>query len=174
MAHPGWRLLGAACALALSAPLLAAGDAAPADLSQRLLAVHNDARRAIGVAPLTWSERLASSAADWARHLVEQGELRHAPVDTTLSQGENLWAGTHAAYTPEDMVSAWIAERSDFTPGTVPDVSRTRNWAGVGHYSQVIWRDTHEVGCAIASSAREDILVCRYANAGNVVGQRPY
>jgi len=30
------------------------------------------------------------------------------------------------------------------------------------------------VGCAEASSAREDILVCRYAEAGNYIGERPF
>jgi hypothetical protein len=30
------------------------------------------------------------------------------------------------------------------------------------------------VGCAEATSTREDILVCRYSAAGNYLGERPF
>jgi hypothetical protein len=46
--------------------------------------------------------------------------------------------------------------------------------ADVGHYTQLVWRATTQVGCASASSEREDILVCRYAEAGNYRGERPF
>jgi hypothetical protein len=36
----------------------------------------------------------------------------------------------------------------------------------------MIWPATERVGCAIASSARADYLVCRYATAGNIDGRR--
>jgi hypothetical protein len=44
----------------------------------------------------------------------------------------------------------------------------------VGHFTQLAWRDTREVGCARATSVREDILVCRYTQAGNYIGQQPF
>ena len=44
----------------------------------------------------------------------------------------------------------------------------------VAHYTQLVWRDTREVGCAVAAGQHEDILVCRYANAGNYRGERPF
>jgi len=37
-----------------------------------------------------------------------------------------------------------------------------------------MWRDTRAVGCAIARGAREDVLVCRYSQAGNYIGERPF
>ena len=49
-----------------------------------------------------------------------------------------------------------------------PDNSTTGKVEDVGHYTQVIWRATSEVGCAEATSADEDILVCRYTEAGNI------
>jgi hypothetical protein len=70
------------------------------------------------------------------------------------------------------MIASWSAERSRFRPGIFPAVSRTGNWADIGHYSQMIWPATTRVGCAIASSARVDVLVCRYAPAGNIDGRR--
>ena len=36
----------------------------------------------------------------------------------------------------------------------------------------MIWSRTTRVGCALASNARDDYLVCRYVPAGNVVGEK--
>jgi len=80
--------------------------------------------------------------------------------------------GTRGAFHPQNMIASWSTERARFQRGTFPAVSRTGNWADVGHYSQMIWPTTTRVGCAIASSARVDALVCRYAPAGNIDGRR--
>jgi len=37
----------------------------------------------------------------------------------------------------------------------------------------MIWQSSREVGCATAVGAREEFLVCRYSQAGNVYGERP-
>lgn len=82
--------------------------------------------------------------------------------------------GTAGRFAPEAMVGAWIEEKAYFTRGTFPRVSRTGQWADVGHYTQMVWRDTSEVGCAVARGRRADVLVCRYARPGNVVGRAPF
>ena len=89
-------------------------------------------------------------------------------------QGENIWAGTKGYFGPEAMVDAWVREKKYFRPGVFPDNSTTGRSADVGHYTQLVWRATTEVGCAEASSTREDILVCRYAEAGNYRGEKPF
>jgi pathogenesis-related protein 1 len=39
----------------------------------------------------------------------------------------------------------------------------------------VVWRDTKEVGCAMAICANKSQLwVCNYYPAGNMVGKKPY
>jgi hypothetical protein len=38
----------------------------------------------------------------------------------------------------------------------------------------MVWSTTTDVGCAIASSATTDYLVCRYSPPGNYVGQKAY
>jgi hypothetical protein len=37
-----------------------------------------------------------------------------------------------------------------------------------------MWRKSGAVGCALARSQVEDVLVCRYSQAGNVIGERPF
>ena len=51
---------------------------------------------------------------------------------------------------------------------------RLRGLFGSGHYTQIVWRSTVEVGCAVARSGLHEVWVCRYSPPGNVVGQRPY
>jgi hypothetical protein len=70
------------------------------------------------------------------------------------------------------MVGYWIAEKTDYKPGPIPAVSKSGDFERVGHYTQLIWRNTSRVGCALASGTREDVLVCRYSEGGNVVGER--
>lgn len=41
------------------------------------------------------------------------------------------------------------------------------------HYSQMIWRDTKKLGCALGEGANADYLVCRYFPAGNIFGKVP-
>jgi pathogenesis-related protein 1 len=48
------------------------------------------------------------------------------------------------------------------------------NWAPAGHYTQAVWNSTTSIGCATASNANAEVLVCRYNPPGNFIGQAPY
>lgn len=162
-----------ALALAVLLPGSAfAGDAA--SLRTAMLKVHNEERAAVGIAPLVWSDRLAADAAVWVAHLAKIGRLEHAGRDINPDEGENLWAGTAGAYGKESMARGWASEKKDFRYGIFPDVSRTGRWQDAGHYTQMIWKDTTQIGCALASGGGWDYLACRYAPPGNFVGQAPY
>jgi uncharacterized protein YkwD len=171
--HGLWRtrIILPLCAL-LIAPPVAAQTRTDGSLA-RVFAAQNAARQELGLAPLAWNGHLADEARQWANHLAGTGSFAHG-AGSGSGQGENLWKGTRGAYSPEEMAGAWISEKRYFRPGRFPDVSTTGDWKTVGHYSQIIWRQTNEVGCAIVSSSDSDILVCRYANPGNVIGQQPY
>ncbi len=152
----------------------AAATQPPPDLPGRWLARHNAARAAVGVPPLAWDKALAADAGRWARQLAQTGTFDHAPDDPARPpQGENLWMGTRGAYSPEEMIDDWIDERAQYRAGVFPDVAARGTWHDVGHYTQIIWSRTTAVGCALAANASDDVLVCRYAPAGNVIGERP-
>lgn len=144
----------------------------PVAVSTELLTAHNRERAMARVQPIAWDESLAVAAASYARQLASSGTLRHSRRETRPDQGENLWMGTRGAYSPAQMVGNWASEKRYFRPGVFPAVSSTGNWADVGHYSQMIWPTTARLGCAIASNASADFLVCRYAPAGNIDGRR--
>lgn len=171
-----WGFWLARGALLLGAPAMI-GALGPNDaFSARVLATHNRERAELGIAPMRWNPALAADAQKWANYLAHTGRFEHSHEDPNDPdpQGENLWAGTRSYYSPEAMVDAWIREKKYFIPGAFPDNSLTGSVEDVGHFTQVVWRDSAEVGCAKATDTDEDILVCRYAHAGNWVGEMPF
>jgi uncharacterized protein YkwD len=142
------------------------------DLTSSILAVHNQERAAVGVQPLTWSDTLAAGAQTWAQHLATSGEFKHSP-DT--SYGENLAGFTLAegVSAPGGGQSLWVDEKSNYVPGT-PILEN--NFRNIGHYTQMVWKDTTQVGCGTATGNGHpfSILVCQYTPPGNRLGQLPY
>lgn len=142
----------------------------PNEMAERdLLAAQNTYRQAAGVDPLKWSESLAAGAAEWARHLAETHQLQHSK-DPDF--GENLWMGSAGRYTLAQMVKSWGDEKRYFVAGKpFPDVSSSGNWRDVGHYTQMIWRNTTAVGCGVGRDSKYDYLVCRYSPPGNIISE---
>ncbi len=75
---------------------------------------------------------------------------------------------TGGTATPHQVVAAWADEAREYDHGT-------NSCSGVcGHYTQIVWRTTRAVGCAVGSDAHRQVWVCEYEPAGNWVGYRPY
>ncbi|AKM11675.1 hypothetical protein AB433_08505 [Croceicoccus naphthovorans] len=139
--------------------------------ADRLLESHNEERRRVGVPELRWSPKLAAQARDYAQKLSKGRSLVHASRAERGGAGENLWHGRAGFYSAEEMIEGMVDEKRHFKRGNFPQVSTTGQWADVGHYTQVIWRETTEVGCAVVPGGGNDWLVCRYWPAGNVYGR---
>lgn len=142
--------------------------------AERLLTVHNAERARLGLPELRWNAGLARDADAYAKLLLQRGALQHANAADRKGNGENLWMGTSGVWSADAMVGMFLDERRYFRAAAFPDVSSTGNWADVGHYTQIVWKDTREVGCAIDRGNGMDVLVCRYSPAGNVFGQSPF
>lgn len=138
----------------------------------RVLALHNDHRKAVGAPPLRWDDGLEAGARDYAAILGVRQDFDHSPRQTRPGQSENLWRGTSGAYPVETMIGYWAEERSAFVPGIYPNISSTHNWLDVSHYTTMIWPDTTHVGCHVQRSLPKDYLVCRYSPTGNRDGRQ--
>lgn len=134
----------------------------------QMVAAHNEWRSRYAVPPLKWSPELAAKAQSWAIHLAQSRELKHSP--NTSKYGENLASATGQRLTPAGVVNMWGGEVNDYT------YSSNRCAAGkmCGHYTQVVWRTTIQVGCGMARIGSSEVWVCNYNPPGNYVGQRPY
>lgn len=161
----------AATALALPAQAQDEARERPDPFSRALLYEHNRERALTGAPDLRWSRALQDDARRWADHLARTGRFEHAGYEQRRKAGENLWMGSAGLYSAQDMIGGFLSEKRDFRSGQFPDVSRTGRWSDVGHYTQIIWRDTREVGCAVARSRVNDVLVCRYYPSGNVISE---
>jgi uncharacterized protein YkwD len=163
------------------------GNMSSADFVKDMLAEHNRERAAVGVPPLVWSDKLAADAKPWAEHVVTEGHMFHdTKLLSTLGEGENI-AGYGNPFNPKvgpltqgGGAPSWVDEKKDYQVGQP------------SHYTQMVWRDTKEVGCAtaygrgipysstnlghVASKPNEfmSILVCRYSPPGNYPGQKAY
>lgn len=142
------------------------------DLMRRAMVhVHAKTRKAYGVAPLVWDERLADDARRYARRMAASGRFAHdRQAGETAVQGENLFKGTRGAFSYREMAQLWADERKDFRPGRFPDVVKSGDWRRVGHYTQIVWPSSRRFGCATAGNSEEDFLVCRYLPSGNIYG----
>jgi pathogenesis-related protein 1 len=137
---------------------------APA-MADQMVAAHNAVRARLHLPPLVWSEKLAKAAQEWAHTLVKEGAFHH-PAKSPW--GQNLYDVTGGEYLPEQIVRGWAAEASEYN-------YRTNECTGMcGHYTQLVWRDTKEVGCAVARGGNREVWVCDYSPPGNYIGQRPY
>ncbi|MBF0562966.1 MAG: DUF4189 domain-containing protein [Alphaproteobacteria bacterium] len=149
-------------------PPTAGTDEAPAPFTG-MVAAHNEARHRYSVPPLTWSADLAAPAQTWADHLKDSLNcaMQHSQ---SRSYGENLaWAsGTHLM--PEEVVRMWVDEAKNYDAA----INMCRSGAVCGHFTQVVWKTTTQVGCGLAHCGTDEIWVCEYSPPGNWVGKRPF
>jgi pathogenesis-related protein 1 len=133
--------------------------------AREMLAAHNAVRAAVQVPALAWSEKLAAVAQAWANTLFERRRFEHRP---NSPYGENLFESSGPQSTPAEVTDDWATEADDYD-------YKANSCRGVcGHYTQLVWRGTREVGCAAAQGAGRQIVVCEYDPPGNRQGQRPW
>jgi len=132
-----------------------------------ILKTHNIWRKDVGVPPLTWSNELSKVAKKWALELQKQGcAFKHSKYQ----YGENLFTGTTGYFDAEYVVSAWGSEKEFYNYKK----NKCKNGEMCGHYTQMVWNNTTEVGCAKITCNGMDIWVCEYNPPGNYIGKKPY
>jgi len=95
-----------------------------------VLAAQNAVRAQVGIAPLTWSDKLAAYAQSWADTLLARGEFVHR---IHSPYGENLFDIFGAPATPERVVEAWASESRDYDyrSGAATTTHPAITWGGV-------------------------------------------
>ena len=134
-------------------------------LARGMLTAHNAVRAEVKLPPLQWSDELVAVSQKWADTLLVQSRFAHNPDSP---YGENLFMITGATAAPSIVVREWASESRDY------DYRLNTCRAICGHYTQIVWRHTLRVGCAVARGAGREVWVCSYDPPGNFVGERPY
>ncbi|XP_017340225.3 Golgi-associated plant pathogenesis-related protein 1 [Ictalurus punctatus] len=134
---------------------------ADANLEAKFLAKHNEYRKKHGAPALTISQDLCSSAQAWADQLLSTKALQHSDTDN----GENLYYFQSSApkkLTGEEPVDSWYSEIKDY------DFSKPGFLSNTGHFTQVVWKSTKEVGVGLATDGNTVFVVGQYKPAGNI------
>lgn len=172
-------LLTAAIAGSLLATAYADTDLTSAQQAD-MVAAHNKWRDTVGRPALKWSSSLADTAQAWANSL-KNDQACNMTHSRTPGLGENLfWAsalmysdGTTQlqAMNAAQVVDDWANERLNYRYNS----NSCARGKVCGHYTQLVWKNTTEVGCGKAVCAdNSQIWVCNYSPAGNYIGEKPY
>lgn len=148
------------------------------NMAKEFVEAHNKIRAEVGLPPLKWSNEIAAYAQDWANKLKNDNcAFKHRPNG---KYGENLamqWGGGMPS--PKDFVAQWYGEKAafdkHFLDGSGNVVGKCCDgFMEYGHYSQIVWENTTEVGCAVVKCGSKYICVCNYNPAGNMMGAKPF
>jgi len=158
------------------------------DVIDAFVAAHNAARARTDLVPLpdpalppvTWDAILADSAyAYLSQCIASDGQLvdhnpdRQADYEALGGMGyvgENIYASTGNTVNPGDAVNSWMSEQKDYDYAS-------NNISAAGHYTQVVWRNSVRIGCAIVNCPGVkfgNTILCDYAPGGNITNQKPY
>lgn len=129
------------------------------------LQAHNNYRKKHHADPLKLNKELCKIAQNYANHLANVGRLQHS--DNTYhnkSIGENLYSCSGKEATENSVTNSWYSEIKNYDyNGDFSDNS--------GHFTQVVWKDTKEVGFGKSVGQNGKIfVVANYYPAGNVLG----
>jgi pathogenesis-related protein 1 len=145
------------------------GSKVVASDAQAAVDFHKAKRKDVGSPPLAWSNGLAGVAQQWADHLASLGcNLQHTQNN---KHGENLFAGAGKSFTAVDASQSWYDEIQKYHYGPLDP----NNWAPTGHYTQMVWHSTTQMGMGRATCPNGLIvIVAEYDPPGNYMGQKPY
>ncbi|WP_309891607.1 CAP domain-containing protein [Archangium sp.] len=170
-----------ACGTSEAASKPRADTSASSPLAREMLAAHNEVRARAKpkpktpLPPLTWSPEAARVAQAWAN----QCQFEHNQKRGKF--GENLAAAAPpGSKTDREAVLDWASEVADYSYAS----NKCAPGKMCGHYTQLVWSNTTQVGCATALCTKNSpfgaqfpkwrLWVCNYAPPGNFVGQKPY
>ncbi|KAJ3597734.1 hypothetical protein NHX12_001251 [Muraenolepis orangiensis] len=142
-------------------------------LKNLIVEVHNSYRRSVqppaaNMLKMTYDDDVAASAQQWLDSCI----IDHGPPSTRLidgyEMGENLLKSTYNLKWDE-VIALWHAEVANFQ---FPNIST--NGKEIGHYTQVVWNSSYQVGCGVTKCGEAYFYGCQYYRAGNYIAWDPY
>ncbi|KFZ48176.1 Cysteine-rich venom protein, partial [Antrostomus carolinensis] len=146
---------------------------------KQILEEHNEIRRSViptarNMLKMVWSEKAARNAQKWANRC----EMKISPADLRVINGvtcgENILLSPYPKTWPE-AIKVWYSQSSNFKYG----YGATAKNANIENYTQLIWYNSYQIGCAVAYCPRSQFnyfYVCQYCPPGNNIMQKatPY
>ncbi|MBN3323916.1 GAPR1 protein, partial [Atractosteus spatula] len=145
-----------------------ADGSAPDSFTRDILQACNEKRQAHGAPPLSLNSEMSRGAQSWAESLLATRVLKHS----TTTYGENIWAktgGPGITATGQEVVDSWYKEMDNY------DFSRPGSQTKTGHFTQLVWRSSQELGVGLANSGTGSVIVvAQFQPAGNITNPGYY
>ncbi|XP_022099176.1 uncharacterized protein LOC110983865 isoform X2 [Acanthaster planci] len=128
------------------------------------LSAHNKYRAKHGVPALKLSDDLCAHAQKWANHMASTNLFQHSKA---RGFGENIAMNFNSMtteFTGQQVTDQWYSEIKDY------NFSNTGFQSGTGHFTQVVWKDSEEMGIGKAIGSKGQVFVVgNYRPAGNMM-----
>ena len=126
---------------------------------------HNYYRRKHHVGPLTINKDLTRIAQSYANKLAATNTFAHSSNKYKgNNMGENLYTCFNKKATGAMATDSWYSE--------IKDHNFRKDFQGKsGHFSQLVWKSSEQVGFGIANKGERYFVVANYYPAGNTIGQ---
>jgi len=129
---------------------------------QECLRVHNDYRKKHQAPDLVLNPKISAFSQEWANNLAARDTMQHSQGS---GYGENLymkWSSGTTTVTGQEAVDSWYNEIKDYNFAYGGFSGKT------GHFTQVVWKSSKELGVGKATSRTGRIyVVCNYSPPGN-------
>ncbi|XP_048203596.1 cysteine-rich secretory protein 2-like [Perognathus longimembris pacificus] len=140
---------------------------------------HNDLRRSVSprasnMLKMQWSLEASRNAQKWANICIFEHSNKE-DRKTRTKCGENL-SRSPVRRSWSYVIQKWFNESTNFSYGIGPKIPN----AMVGHYTQLAWYSSYQVGCGVAHCLIKGTwnyyYVCQYCPAGNLPSKKtkPY
>lgn len=124
-----------------------------------LLSEHNVLRKKHSAPPMKWNNDIRKYAQEWAEKNAKANRMFHRK---THKYGENIYWISRGAPSGKSVVRAWYSEIKDY------HFSKPGFSYKTGHFTQVVWKSSVELGCGSAKSRSGGLfVVCNYSPPGN-------
>uniref|UniRef100_A0AC35U2S3 SCP domain-containing protein n=1 Tax=Rhabditophanes sp. KR3021 TaxID=114890 RepID=A0AC35U2S3_9BILA len=131
-----------------------------ATLKAKFLNETNAYRALHQVGPVIVNATIEKTAQDYATELATTKQFKHS---SGTGYGENLaYASISIADTA---VKMWYDEVKDY------DFKKATYSPSSGHFTQLVWKNSKQVGFGVAFADGAAIIVCNYSPPGNFMGQ---
>ena len=152
------------CIFFVSMSLGWADDPIP-QMAKDIVKRHNALRKKHGAPPVKWNSKIAEVAQAWAQTNAAAGRMFHSKGG---KYGENIYWISGGMPSGKSVVDAWYSEIQFY------DYKKPGFSSKTGHFTQVIWKSSKEIGAGWARSADGGLfVVCSYDPPGNYKGKFP-
>ena len=134
---------------------------------------HNTLRNIHSAPPLTKDTDIAKLAQNTADICKASLKLGHSGTSYNGQwMGQNLYASGGIVPKGADVTNLWYLENNNYDYAT----GEAKNNAVVGHFTQLVWKSSTKIGCAVAQGYFKGFdtgyyICCNYFPGGNILGQ---